>query len=91
MMATMLLRGRPIPVPSVARAQRFFEEEEPLPTGRRIITGRPAAVRSAIESVAREYGAEEVLIVNIVHDHAARRRSYELIAREFADDVGRSA
>ena len=33
-----------------------------------------------------DYEAEEVLIVNILHDHAARRRSYELIAKEFGMD-----
>jgi luciferase family oxidoreductase group 1 len=91
MMATLLLRGRPIAVPSVERAQRFIEQEhvpeEFLPTGRRIIAGSPAVVRNAIENVAREYGAGEVLIVNIVHDHAARRRSYELIAREFGQHI----
>jgi luciferase family oxidoreductase group 1 len=87
MMMTLLFRGRPIAVPSVERAQRFLEAEgllpESVPAGRRIITGNPARVRSAIEAVARDYAAEEVLIVNIVHDHAARRRSYELIAKAF--------
>ena len=33
------------------------------------------------EAVAAEYGAEEVMIVTITHDHEARRRSYELIAQ----------
>jgi hypothetical protein len=40
-------------------------------------------VRAGIEEVAREYGAEEVMVVTITHDHAARRRSYELIAEAF--------
>ncbi len=87
MMMTMLFRGRSIQVPTVERAQRFLEEEKLLPhqvpAGRRIITGTPGRVRQAIEAVARDYQAEEVLIVNILHDHAARRRSYELIAQEF--------
>jgi luciferase family oxidoreductase group 1 len=87
MMMTMLFRGRSIQVPTVERAQRFLEEEKLLPdqvpAGRRIITGTPGRVREAIEAVARDYEAEEVLIVNILHDHAARRRSYELIAQEF--------
>jgi hypothetical protein len=30
--------------------------------------------------VADEYGAEELIVVTITHDHQARRRSYELIA-----------
>jgi luciferase family oxidoreductase group 1 len=90
MMMTMLFRGRSIQVPTVERAQRFLEEEKLLPhqvpAGRRIITGTPTRVREAIEAVARDYEAEEVLIVNILHDHAARRRSYELIAKEFGMD-----
>jgi len=90
MMMTMLFRGRSIQVPTVERAQRFLEEEKLLPhqvpVGRRIITGTPARVREAIEAVARDYQAEEVLIVNILHDHGARRRSYELIAKEFGMD-----
>jgi luciferase family oxidoreductase group 1 len=90
MMMTMLFRGRSIQVPTVERAQRFLEEEKLLPqqvpVGRRIITGTPGRVREAIEAVARDYEAEEVLIVNILHDHAARRRSYELIAKEFGMD-----
>ena len=36
-----------------------------------------------IEAVAEEYGADEVMIVTITYDHAARRRSYELVARAF--------
>ena len=87
MMMTLLFRGRLIPVPTVERARRFLDEEavarELLPTGRRIITGAPPEVRRKIEGVAAEYGAEEVLIVNIMHDHRARLRSYELLAHEF--------
>jgi hypothetical protein len=30
--------------------------------------------------VAEEYRAEEVTVVTITYDHAARRRSYELLA-----------
>jgi alkanesulfonate monooxygenase SsuD/methylene tetrahydromethanopterin reductase-like flavin-dependent oxidoreductase (luciferase family) len=72
----------------VEKAERFVEEEgasaELLLPRRRLITGDAGTVRPAIEALAREYGAEEVMIVNIVHDHGARRRSYELVAREFA-------
>ena len=90
MMMTLLFRGQSIQVPTVERAQQFLEDEgllvDQVPVGRRIIAGTPARVREAIEAVARDYEAEEVLIVNILHDHAARRRSYELIAKEFGMD-----
>lgn len=87
MTMTLLFRGKSIAVPSVETAQRFLEEEglmpDQVPIGRRIITGAPARVREAIEKVACNYEADEVLLVNIMHSHEARLRSYELIAREF--------
>jgi luciferase family oxidoreductase group 1 len=87
MLMLMLYRGRLIPVPSVETALAFLANEgvaaETLPVGRRIIVGAPAKVRSMIEEVAADYRAEEVFIVNIMHDHAARKRSYELIANVF--------
>jgi luciferase family oxidoreductase group 1 len=87
MMMTLLFRGRLIPVPTVERARQFLEEEkvpvEMLTAGRRFITGSPERVRASVESLARDYGAQEVFLVNILHSHAARRRSYELIAEEF--------
>ena len=80
----MLRRGRLIPVPPPEEAVRFLEREgETLSHRRRSIVGTPAQVREGIERVAAEYGAEEVIVVTITYDHAARRRSYELIAAEF--------
>jgi len=87
MLMLMLYRGQLIPVPSPERALEFLAKEgvaaETLPVGRRITVGTPEKVRAAIEEVARDYGAEEVFVVNIMHSHAARKRSYELIARAF--------
>jgi hypothetical protein len=37
----------------------------------------------ALEALAAEYKADELLLVNILHDHQARRRSYELVAEAF--------
>ena len=84
---TLLQRGELIPVPTVERAERFLAEQAPRSPGlqraRRRITGTPATVRAGIESVAAQYGADEVMIVTITWDHDARRRSYELIAEAF--------
>ena len=78
----MLRRGNPIPVPPVEDALRFLAAN-PVSSDRRLVLGAPATVRAGLEAVAREYGAHEVMVVTIVHDHAARRRSYELIAEAF--------
>jgi len=85
MMMTLLHRGRLISVPSVETAQAFLREEGEggLTMRRRAILGTADAVRAGVESLATEYGAGEVLLVNILHDHAARRHSYELIAEAF--------
>jgi alkanesulfonate monooxygenase SsuD/methylene tetrahydromethanopterin reductase-like flavin-dependent oxidoreductase (luciferase family) len=84
MTLAVLRRGTLIPVPPVEKALAFLSSEGrpssgPLP-GRRGIIGSPEVVRAGIESLAAEYGAEEVIVVTITHDHGARRRSYELLA-----------
>ncbi|HEX2015830.1 MAG TPA: LLM class flavin-dependent oxidoreductase [Solirubrobacteraceae bacterium] len=87
MTLTLLRRGQLIPVPPVEQALRFLAAEgRPLdaqPGGRRGIIGAPETVRRGLEELAAEYGAEEVIVVTITHEHAARRRSYELLAETF--------
>ena len=96
----LLQRGRLIPVPPVETAIAFLEEERAgasaglnvtpgsgRPSRRRIV-GSPQTVRLRIEAVAKDYGADEVMVVTITYDHGARRRSYELIAEAFALSAG---
>jgi alkanesulfonate monooxygenase SsuD/methylene tetrahydromethanopterin reductase-like flavin-dependent oxidoreductase (luciferase family) len=80
---TLLRRGRLIPVPPVEKAVRFLEQEGVPAPGRRLVLGRPERVRAELEQVAERYGAEEVIVVSVMHDHDERRRSYELIAEAF--------
>lgn len=87
MVFTLLRQGQLIPVPPVDTALRYFEEQNvpasSAPPGRRAIAGSPATVRAGIEALAAEYEAEEVMIVTITFDPAARRRSYQLVAEAF--------
>ena len=89
---TLLRRGMLVPVPSPERAERFLSEERarrgerdgggalaPAPR-RRTIVGSPHTVRAGVLDVAKEYGAEEVIAVNVTYSHEARVRSYELLA-----------
>jgi luciferase family oxidoreductase group 1 len=80
MVFTQLRQGQLIEVPPPDVAARWLETNAPPPTGRRAIIGSPATVRAGIEAVAAEYAADEVMIVTITYDPAARQRSYALVA-----------
>jgi luciferase family oxidoreductase group 1 len=91
MTLTLLRRGQLIPVPPPETAIEFLAREGKLdrprperkPPGRRGVIGSPEKVRGELEALAADYGAEEVIVVTITHDHGARRRSYELLADAF--------
>ena len=53
------------------------DEEGEFP---RYVAGTPEHVRSRLESMASELGIDEVIVNTITWDHAARLRSYELLA-----------
>ena len=84
------LYGDSGPIPSVGEAlaypfsdaERAFLEQ----SSQRMVLGAPDKVRAEIEALATSYGVEEVVVVTITHDHDARRRSYELLAKAF--DLG---
>ncbi|HUS25240.1 MAG TPA: LLM class flavin-dependent oxidoreductase [Candidatus Binatia bacterium] len=81
-------RGEFRPLPSVEEAQAYPYDEHERAAVReyrnRTVIGAPASVRSRIEAMARDSGADEVMVVTNLHGHAERLRSYELLAQEFA-------
>ncbi len=83
MMFAHLIKGELIPVPSVEKAERWAETQAPPSRNRRTVLGTPSDVRAELDQVAATFGAREMMLVNIMPDHAARRRSYELIAQEY--------
>lgn len=74
-----------IPTPEEAKAYPYTpEERDYLEFARsRSIYGSPARVREKLEQLAADFGAEELVVVTITHDFAARLRSYELLAGVF--------
>ena len=86
---SLLRRGELIPVPPPEKAAAWFAERADRrgpgspAASRRSIVGAPETVRPQLEQLARDYGAQEVIVVTITHDHAARRRSYKLLADAF--------
>lgn len=85
---TLFFQGTLIPVPPVEDALRFFadhpESADVVPRRRRAIVGSPATVRTAVEKLAEDYAADEIMVVTITYDHLARRRSYELLSEAFS-------
>lgn len=76
--------GGPIPHPGEGTASPanplLVREARPA---KPLISGTGPQVRDQLDALAEEYGADELLIVTICHDHAARVRSYELIAEAY--------
>jgi alkanesulfonate monooxygenase SsuD/methylene tetrahydromethanopterin reductase-like flavin-dependent oxidoreductase (luciferase family) len=82
-----LMRGDPGPVPTIEEALHELgptATERPRDNERRLIIGNPDEVRVELEELAESYGVDELIVLTIVHDHAARVRSYELLAEAFA-------
>jgi luciferase family oxidoreductase group 1 len=82
-----LLRGNPgpFPTPEEARDYPYAQGELDLIAANRHkrAVGTPEQVKHKVEALAQEFGANEIMLVTIVHDHKARLRSYELLAQEF--------
>jgi luciferase family oxidoreductase group 1 len=83
MMFAHLVRGRLIPVPSIAEADAWLAANPQPPARRRTLLGTGTEVRAQVEELAELYGADEVMLVNIMAEHEARRRSYERVAEAF--------
>jgi luciferase family oxidoreductase group 1 len=87
--AVRLFTGRPIafPSPQEALAYDYDERERAILQSLegRSVVGRPETVRDKLLDLAVSHGAEELIIVTITYDFAARLHSYELLAAAFAD------
>lgn len=55
----------------------------------RVLVGASDRVRDELMALAGAFGADEALVVTVVHDPAARQRSYELLAEAFGLRQGR--
>lgn len=80
-----------LPSPEQARAYPYTEQERNVARGYRALQfiGTPETLHERISIAAREAQADEVMISTMIHDPAARRRSYQLLAQAF--DLDRPA
>jgi luciferase family oxidoreductase group 1 len=80
-----LLRNQagPFPSPEEAAAYPYTDADRAQirAIAARGVTGKPERVIAGLEKLAADYGAEEVIVLTITYDFAARVRSYELLAR----------
>ncbi|MGC0366538.1 alkanesulfonate monooxygenase SsuD/methylene tetrahydromethanopterin reductase-like flavin-dependent oxidoreductase (luciferase family) [Rhodococcus sp. 27YEA15] len=74
------------PTPAEAAAFEWNDDDRALVRDRLAtqFVGSPTAVADQLEQLREATGAVEISITTITHDHAARVRSYELIAQEWA-------
>ncbi|SDS04264.1 luciferase family oxidoreductase, group 1 [Nocardioides scoriae] len=70
------------PTPEEARRHAWTDEERALVRDRVAtqVVGSPDTVVARLEQLQEATGADELAITTITHDHAARVRSYELLA-----------
>ena len=77
-------RGRPALIkPPIDDIETFWSYEEKLRATHMLkysFVGGPETVRRGLEEFVGATGADELMIVSTLHDHAARLRSYQILA-----------
>jgi len=82
MMFAQLSQGRLIAVPSPETAIAWLADNPVrMPGNRQPIVGTVDFCREALQRRVKLYGADEMMLVNILHDHRDRMESYRLIAK----------
>jgi luciferase family oxidoreductase group 1 len=82
------LHGKRLPVPTpdqaIAELGNFAFGADPVVRGSgewpRYVVGAPEQVRDELTRMASSLQVEELMIIAVMHDYAARQRSYQLIA-----------
>ncbi len=84
-----LRTGRPGPLP---RPTHDVEQEIPPQVMEQVnqalscsATGSPATVRRGLGEIVRAYQPDELMVTGMIHDHAARVRSFEIAAEALTD------
>ncbi|EYB68566.1 luciferase-like protein [Deinococcus phoenicis] len=84
LMFLRLGRGEVAPFPSVAEAHAYpytpHEQAQVAASRERVFIGDPSVVRARLLALAEQTGADELMLTTLLHDPAARRRSYALVA-----------
>jgi luciferase family oxidoreductase group 1 len=73
-------RGIPSPEEALEELGPGWEPPSAAPDGARVIVGDPTEVRDGLLRLADRCGVDELMVVTVTHDFAARLRSYALLA-----------
>jgi luciferase family oxidoreductase group 1 len=75
----------PFPSPEEAAAYPYTDTDrvQIRAISARGVTGTPERVKAGLEKLVADYGADELIVLTITYDFAARVRSYELVAQAF--------
>jgi len=80
-------RGEYLPLASPEEAAAYpyspVDRERIKARRARLFVGTPASVREQLTPLLAAAKADELMVTTMIHDHAARRRSYELLAEAF--------
>ena len=80
-------RGEYLPLASPEEAAAYeyapIDRERIRHNRARLNVGSPKTVRAKLDALIAATQADEVMVTTMVYDHAARRHSYELLAKEF--------
>jgi luciferase family oxidoreductase group 1 len=80
-------KGEYLPLASPEEALAYpytpVDRERIRHTRRRVFVGSPATVRERIGPLIESTAADELMITTMIHGHAARKRSYALMAEAF--------
>jgi len=80
---------RPVPTPEDAlrELEALGEGADPFTWDSgawpRYLIGSAEQLKDKLEAMARDFVVDELMILTVIHDHQARRRSYELLAESF--------
>jgi luciferase family oxidoreductase group 1 len=76
----------PLASPEEAAAYDYspIDRERMRRNRQRVFVGSPATVRERLAPLVEATQADEVMITTMIYDHAARKRSYELMSEAFA-------
>lgn len=81
-------RGEYLPLASPAEATAYtytpLDRARIAHNRKRMAVGAPGTVVAQLKSLLQATQADELMVITMTYDHAARRRSYELLAEAFA-------